>query len=71
MFVKPSSVELAAWRHLAEEATQEMVRRKVVSSNLYEAMRGYLREYRALSKAGEPALNGLGALTKDGAGNGS
>jgi len=71
VFVKPSPMELARWKDLAAEATQEMVRRKVVSSHLYEAMRGYLSEYRAHHKAGEPALNDVGALTKDSAGNGS
>ena len=71
VFVKPSSAELATWKDLADQATQEMVRRKTVSSNLYEAMHGYLREYRARHQAGEPALNDLGALTEGSAGNGS
>ena len=47
VLVKPSPVELARWRHLADAATQEMLRRDAVSGELYEAMVGYLREYRA------------------------
>ena len=43
-----------------------------ISSDLYEIMRGYLIEYRALSTAGDAAaLNDVGALANGSGGNGT
>jgi TRAP-type C4-dicarboxylate transport system substrate-binding protein len=45
--VHPSPGDVAVWKSLADEATEEMLRRQAVSADLYETMEGYLNEFRS------------------------